>query len=100
MHPGEYGRVGAWIKKTKNDLVLNKDIYGHPPSIVFERQATQYMKARAIDPDTIPGYPPQGDNHSYIVAPNGTPQLRRHHGVSNTYCRGIESVYRTKERAV
>jgi hypothetical protein len=78
MHPGEYGRVSAWIKKTKNDLVLNKDIYGHPPSIVFERPATQYMKARIIDPDTIPGYPPQGDNHSYIAAPNGTPALRRH----------------------
>jgi hypothetical protein len=46
MHPGEYGRVSAWIKKTKNDLVLNKDIYGHPPFIVFERPAPQYMKAR------------------------------------------------------
>ena len=35
MHPGEYGRVSAWIKKTKNDLVLlNKDIYGHPPHYV------------------------------------------------------------------
>jgi hypothetical protein len=31
MHPGEYGRASAWIKKIKNDLVLNKDIYGHPP---------------------------------------------------------------------
>jgi hypothetical protein len=31
MHPGEYGRVSAWIKKTKNDLVLNKDIQWTPP---------------------------------------------------------------------
>jgi hypothetical protein len=60
MHPGEYGRVSAWIRKTKNDLVLNKDIYGHPPSIVFEKPAPQYMKAKIIDPETIPGYPPQG----------------------------------------
>ena len=57
MHPGEYGRVSAWIKKTKSDLVLNKDIYGHPPSIVFERPAPQYMKARTIDPGT--GYDTQ-----------------------------------------
>ena len=42
MHPGEYGRVSAWIRKIKNDLVLNKDIYGHPPSIVFEIPASQY----------------------------------------------------------
>jgi hypothetical protein len=45
MHPGEYGRVSAWIKKIKNDLVLNKDIYaGHPPSTVFDRPASQCNK--------------------------------------------------------
>jgi hypothetical protein len=33
MHPGEYVRVSAWVKKIKNDLVLNKDIYGHPPPV-------------------------------------------------------------------
>ena len=65
VHPGEYGRVSAWIKKTKNDLVLNKDIYGHPPSIVFERPATQYMKAKIIDPTTIPGYEAPDISHSY-----------------------------------
>jgi hypothetical protein len=36
------------------------------------------MKARIIDPETIPGYPLQGDNHSYIEAPDGTSTLRRH----------------------
>ena len=76
MHPGEYGRVSAWIKKTKNELVLNKDIYGHPPSTVFERPATQYMRVRTTDPGT--GYDTAGANQSYVVAANGTPQLRRH----------------------
>jgi hypothetical protein len=57
MHPGEYGRVSAWIKKLKNDLVLNKDIYGQPPSTVFEsRPATQYMGVRAIDPGDMEGH--------------------------------------------
>jgi hypothetical protein len=47
------------------------------PSAVLERPATQYMKARAIDPVTIPGYTVQ-DGHSHIEAPDGTPALRRH----------------------
>ena len=82
MHPGEYGRVSAWIRKMKNDLVLNKDIYGHPPSIVFEIPASQYIKVKVIDPTTIPGYEESWDreltSHSYIEAPDGTPTLRRH----------------------
>jgi hypothetical protein len=76
IHPGEYGRVSAWIKKIKNDLVLNKDIYGHPPSTVFDRPASQYMRVMTIDPGT--GYAVAGDKQSYIVAADGTPQLRRH----------------------
>jgi hypothetical protein len=82
MHPGEYGRVSAWIRKIKNDLVLNKDIYGHPPSIVFEIPAPQYIKVKVIDPTTIPGYDTSWErnlsSHSYIEAPDGTPTLRRH----------------------
>jgi hypothetical protein len=34
------------------------------------------MKARTTDPGT--GYDTAGADQSYIVAPNGTPQLRRH----------------------
>jgi hypothetical protein len=33
-------------------------------------------------------------------AKNGTSDGRGVHGVSNTYCRAIEPVYRAKERAV
>jgi hypothetical protein len=28
-YPGEYGRVSAWVKRTRRDLELEKDIYGH-----------------------------------------------------------------------
>jgi hypothetical protein len=29
-HPSEFGRVSQWVKRrTKNDLELEKDIYGH-----------------------------------------------------------------------
>ena len=76
MHPGEYGRVSAWIKKIKNDLVLNKDIYGHPPSTVFERPANQYVRAMtSTDPGA--GYAALGGQQSYIVAADGTPLLKR-----------------------
>jgi hypothetical protein len=69
MHPGEYGRVSAWIKKIKNDLVLNKDIYGHLPSTVFDRPANQYMRVMTIYPGT--GYAAQGGQQSHIVAADG-----------------------------
>jgi hypothetical protein len=35
-HPSEVGQVSAWVQRAKNDLALEKGIYGHPPSIVFE----------------------------------------------------------------
>jgi hypothetical protein len=37
MHPSEYGRVSAWVKRTKNDLALVKDMYGHPPSTLYSK---------------------------------------------------------------
>jgi hypothetical protein len=49
MHPSEYGRASAWVKKTKNDLALVKDMYGHPPSIVFERPAEKLLTAATTD---------------------------------------------------
>jgi hypothetical protein len=75
MHPGEYGRVSAWVKKTKNDLALVKDMYGHPPSIVFERPAEKLLKVATIDPPA--GYAPPGDRQSYIEAADRTPSLKR-----------------------
>jgi hypothetical protein len=77
MHPGEYGRVSAWVKKTKNDLVLVKDIYGQPSSIVFERVAGKFLEVATIDPGAGYAPPPPGDRQSYIVAADGTPTLKR-----------------------
>jgi hypothetical protein len=76
MHPGEYGRVSAWIKKIKNDLVLNKDIYGHPPSTGVRKTGESVrVRVMAIDPGA--GYAAPGDRQSYIVAADGTPLLKR-----------------------
>jgi hypothetical protein len=38
-YPGEHGRVPAGVKRTHRDLELEKDIYGHPPPVVFKRRA-------------------------------------------------------------
>jgi hypothetical protein len=50
-------------------------MYGHPPSIVFERPAEKFLKVATIDPPA--GYAPPGDRQSYIEAADGTPALKR-----------------------
>jgi hypothetical protein len=75
FHPSEYGRVSACVKRTKNDLALVKDVYGHPPFIVFEPPAEKFLMVAAIDPP--PGYDAPDSQHSYIIAANGTPSLKR-----------------------
>jgi hypothetical protein len=54
-----------------------------------------------------PGSESKGGRQKFHLEPpyetnmsSSGPDLRLEHGVSNTYCRGIESVYRAKERAV
>jgi hypothetical protein len=75
MHPSEYGRVSAWVKKIKNDLALVKDMYGHPPSIVFEKPAPKSLRVKTTDPPVGHGAP--DTRHCYIVAADGTPALKR-----------------------
>jgi hypothetical protein len=74
-HPSEFSRVSAWAKRTKNDLALEKEIYGHPPSIVFEIQAPKFIEVQTIDPPD--GFEPPGQGRAYIEAPDGTPTIRR-----------------------
>jgi hypothetical protein len=45
-YPGEYGRVSAWVKRTHRDLELEKGIYGHPPSVVFEKRQEKFIHHR------------------------------------------------------
>jgi hypothetical protein len=97
LHPGEYGRASAWIKKIKNDLVLNKDIYGHPPSTVFERPANQYVGVMTTDPGA--GYAALGDQQSYIVAADGTPLLKRNIDFSPPDTAGAGNALQTPERS-
>jgi hypothetical protein len=81
--PIEFGRVSTWAKRTKSDLALEKEIHGHPPSIVFEIQAPKFIEVQAIDPPD--GFEPPGQGRAYIEAPDGTgifrlrPQRRKEH---------------------
>jgi hypothetical protein len=36
FHPSEFGRVSAWVKRTKDDLALVKGMYGHPDTVPME----------------------------------------------------------------
>jgi hypothetical protein len=75
FHPSEHGRASAWVKRTKNDLALVKDMYGHLPFIVFEPPAEKLLMVATTDPP--PGYDAPGSQHSYIIAADGTPSLKR-----------------------
>jgi hypothetical protein len=50
LHPSEFGRVSAWVKRTKNDLALVKEMYGHPPPIVFDRPADKFIDLQDTTP--------------------------------------------------
>jgi hypothetical protein len=74
-YPGEYGRVSAWVKRTHRDLELEKDIYGHPPSVVFERRQEKFIQQETIDVPHGFEAPPIG--HFYVTEADGTPKTKR-----------------------
>ena len=64
-YPGEYGRVSAWVKRTHRDLELEKDIYGHPPPVVFEKRQEKFIHQETIDVPHGFEAPPIG--HFYVT---------------------------------
>ena len=52
LHPGEYGRVGAWLKRAKRDLAMERKRDGIAPSAVFEDREEMYKTVPAIDTPT------------------------------------------------
>jgi hypothetical protein len=75
-YPGEYGRVSAWVKRTRRDLELEKDIYGHPPPVVFEKRQEKFIHQEAIEVPHGFEAPPIG--HFYVTEADGTPKTKRH----------------------
>jgi hypothetical protein len=75
-YPGEYGRASAWVKRTHRDLELEKDIYGHPPPVVFEKRQEKFIHQEAIDVPHGFEAPPIG--HFYATEADGTPKTKRH----------------------
>jgi hypothetical protein len=33
-HPGEFGRVQAWLNRTMRDLEMEREVHGHPPPAI------------------------------------------------------------------
>ena len=48
LHPGEYGRVEAWLNRTILDLEMQRDKYGFNPAIAFAPRAPMYTMIPTI----------------------------------------------------
>jgi hypothetical protein len=77
LHPGEYGRVAAWLKRSKRDLKMCRKIGDNKPSAVFETRAEMYITVPAIP--TPPGMtaPDAAVGEAYICRTDGTPKLKK-----------------------
>ena len=77
LHPGEFGRVGAWLKRAKRDLKMERERKGLAPSAVFEPREEMYKTVPAIDTPAgmVPPNPATGE--AYIRDNFGTPRLNR-----------------------
>ena len=77
LHPGEFGRVGAWLKRAKRDLMMERERKGLAPSAIFEAREEMYKTVPAIG--TPAGMPPPNPatGEAYIRDNFGTPKLNR-----------------------
>ena len=48
QHPGEFGRVTAWLDRSKRDLRMVKKVDGNPPSAIFKPRETMFINVPAI----------------------------------------------------
>jgi hypothetical protein len=77
LHPGEYGRVGAWLKRAKRDLKMERERKGLAPSAVFEAREGMYKTVPAIDTPAGMAPPNPATGEAYIRDNFGTPRLNR-----------------------
>jgi hypothetical protein len=76
-HPGEFGRAHAWLKRTKRDLKMERDVHGHPPSVIFLNRAEMYIDIPAIPAPAGMPAPTPNTGGAYIRQSDGTPELKR-----------------------
>ena len=66
----------AWKELTVQSIELQKDIYGFPPSAVFDAEQPKFIEVETID--TPDGMAPPEPNAVYYEAPDGTPKIKKH----------------------
>ena len=83
-HPGESGRVSAWLRRSKRDLEMQPNVDGHPPSAIFQqRAASRNAHHHPSDTDTSRHdsleitAPDASTGEAYIRRADGTPKLKR-----------------------
>ena len=77
LHPGEFGRVGTWLKRAKRDLKMERKRDGLTPSAVFEEREEMYKTVPAIEPPPGMTPPNPATGEAYIRDKFGTPKLNR-----------------------
>ena len=77
LHPGEYGRVEAWLNRTKLDLELARDQYGCNPAVVFQPRAPMYKMTPAIEAPAGRTAADSGTGEAWIRRTDGTPSKKR-----------------------
>jgi hypothetical protein len=78
-HPGEFGRVQAWLKRTMRDLEMEREVHEHPPSVIFADRAELYIDIPAIPAPAGMPAPTPNTGEAYIRRQSdaGTPELKR-----------------------
>ena len=76
QHPGEFGRVNAWVKTSKIDLNLERPIYGFQPAVVLEERAQMFIDCPTMD--TPEGMTTPDASSYYTTTTESTPTIRRH----------------------
>jgi hypothetical protein len=76
-HPGEFGRVSAWLKRSKRDLEIQPNVDGHPPSAIFQQRADMYITIPAIPTPAGMTAPDASTGEAYLRRTDGAPKLKR-----------------------
>jgi hypothetical protein len=75
LHPGEFGRVSSWVKKSLVVLALEKPIYGFSPAVIFDEREPMFIDIETVN--TPDGMQDPDAGNFYTMTEDGTPLIRR-----------------------
>jgi len=76
QHPGEFGRVTAWLDRSKRDLRMARNIDGNAPSAIFKPREDMFISVPAMPTPAGMDEPDANTGEAYIRKSDGTPKLK------------------------